>query len=526
VVLSQPSASPRAVSYSLRAVKDFADVLAVLHESSRAWGVGEDFDVHLDDVLRRARALVGFDQGMLLVVDEAGGLVARRLLAGSAADPTRLRVPLAGGLSAWALAHGRAVRVADVASDPRHVGNLPDARSSLVVPLRAGGAVVAALSLESTRPDAFTEEHEQVLAALGAPLAVALDARRVHERLRQQIRQLDALHRISQLATEPRDVSQVLAAMLEVAEDVVPDGDCAILLLDHATSSLRVRASRGYGEAARAEIPLGRGVTGRAAASGQVIVVDDVSTETDYIAGVPGARSEVAVPLLADGRVIGVLNAESARPAVYRPEHLRSLAVIAQQAAVVLRAAQLHEETRRLAITDPLTALFNRRHFVIQLAEHLRRARRYQETLAVAFLDVDRFKKLNDTHGHNVGDRALQGVAGAMRQWVRDSDEVARLGGDEFAAILLQADGLAARGVIERIRGSVAGLGVKSETGEPVALTLSAGIALFPPDGSESEFLLARADAALYEAKRRGRNRVILAADVPPGTSGPGPSAA
>ena len=504
---------------------DFADVLAALHETSRAWGVGEDFDVHLDDVLRRARALVGFEQGMLLVVDEAGGLVARRLLAPGAPEPTRVRVPLASGLSAWALAHGRAVRVADVAADPRYVHGLQDARSSLVVPLRAGGAVVALLSLESTRADVFTEEHERLLEVLGTPLALALDARRVHDRLRQQIRQLDALYRISQLATEPRDVGQVLAAMLEVAEDVVPDGDCAILLLDPATQALRVRASRGYGEAARAEIPLGRGVTGRAAALGQVIVVDDVASEPAYIAGVPGARSEVAVPLLADGRVIGVLNAESARPGVYRPEHVRSLAVIAQQAAVVLRAAQLHEETRRLSITDPLTALFNRRHFVGQLDEHLRRARRYQETLAVAFLDVDRFKKLNDTHGHNVGDRALQGVAGAMRQWVRESDEVARLGGDEFAAILLQADGAAARGVIERIRGSVAGLQVKSETGEPVALTLSAGIALFPPDGADSEYLLSRADAALYEAKRRGRNRVILAADVPAGSAGPGPSA-
>jgi len=113
-----------------------------------------------------------------------------------------------------------------------------------------------------------------------------------------------------------------------------------------------------------------------------------------------------------------------------------------------------------------------------------------------------------------------------MRQWVRDSDEVARLGGDEFAAILLQADGVAARGVIERIRGSVAHLEMKSEKGEPVALTLSAGIALFPPDGADSEFLLSRADAALYEAKRRGRNRVILAGDVPPGAPGPGPSAA
>jgi len=107
---------------------------------------------------------------------------------------------------------------------------------------------------------------------------------------------------------------------------------------------------------------------------------------------------------------------------------------------VVLRAAQLSEETRRLAVTDPLTGLHNRRYFMGQLEEALRRARRYRESFAVVLLDVDRFKAVNDRHGHAAGDRVLKSVGAALGEWVRETDQVARIGGDEFAALLIQAD--------------------------------------------------------------------------------------
>jgi diguanylate cyclase (GGDEF)-like protein len=372
------------------------------------------------------------------------------------------------------------------------------------------------LSVESSRPDAFSVEHEKLLTVLGTQAALAILSFRDRERLEERIRQLDALHRISQLATEQRELGQVLLGMLEVTQAVIPGGHSAILLLDPVARVLRVRASRGYAPGIESvAIPLGSGVTGRCAELGQVMLVEDVEREPTYIAGVPGAKSEIAVPLLAEGRVIGVFNAESEELGAYSDEHVRTLSVIAQQAAVVLRSAQLQAETRRLAITDHLTGLYNRRHFVAQLEEHLRRARRYHETVGIAFLDVDNFKALNDRHGHSAGDRALQAVAGAMREWVRETDELARLGGDEFAALLLQADTESARVVLERIRASVAELRLQDLHGQPVTLTLSAGLAIFPTDGGDSEWLLGRADAALYEAKRRGRNRVLLASEVP-----------
>ena len=146
--------------------------------------------------------------------------------------------------------------------------------------------------------------------------ALALEASRSRERMEQRLRELDALYRISQLAAGQRDLDSVLAGMLAVAQDLLPAGQAAILLLEGPEGPLRLRAARGYGPGAgELVIGLGEGVTGRCAQTGDVQLVDDVAQHPDYIPGVPGAVSELAVPLLAEGRVIGVLNAESAERA-------------------------------------------------------------------------------------------------------------------------------------------------------------------------------------------------------------------
>ena len=497
---------------------DSLAALSALYESTRALGVSDDLGSLLDDILRHARELIGFEHGVLLLPERDGGLAVRRVVGygEEANDQLQVRLAPGQGLSGWVHENRQPARVGRVESDPRYVRGLLSARSNLVVPLILRHEVVGVLCVESGRVDAFSEEHEKLLTVLGTQAALAIQSFRDRERLEERIRQLDALYRISQLATEQRELGQVLLGMLEVTEAVVP-GSHSILLLDPAERVLRVRASRGYAPGIESlVIPIGTGVTGRCAEIGQVVVVSEVAGDPNYIAGVPDARSEIAVPLLAEGRVIGVFNAESPMAAAYGDEHARTLSVVAQQAAVVLRSAELQAETRRLAITDHLTGLYNRRHFVGQLEEHLRRARRYHETMGIAFLDLDNFKELNDRHGHSAGDRALQAVAGVMREWVRGTDELARLGGDEFAAILLQTDAAGARLVLERIRASVAENALADAQGHPLGLTLSAGLALFPADGADAEWLCGRADAALYEAKRRGRNRVILASEAIP----------
>ena len=165
-----------------------------------------------------------------------------------------------------------------------------------------------------------------------------------------------------------------------------------------------------------------------------------------------------------------------------------------------------HQRLEGLALTDPLTGLSNHRAFHEALAAELQRSRREVYDIALVALDVDRFKTINDSWGHAVGDEALRLVAQALRMQTRPGDLVGRLGGDEFALALIRADAETAATVVERVRAAIAQLGIGPERAK---LTLSAGIAEFPAHADDELALIAAADCGLYAAKRAGRDRVV-----------------
>jgi diguanylate cyclase (GGDEF)-like protein len=490
------------------------NTLTALYESIRRIGLSDTLDEVLETVLDQAQRLIGFDHAAIMLYDEISGSLSVQKVLGygeRAGEILGLRLERGHGLSGWAAENRAPARVNDVSRDPRYVPGLEAARSNLAVPLLVTNQVAGVLNIESEHTEAFTEEHEELLTILGSQAALAISAALSRRRLRRKFDQLNGLFRISQLACQANSLDGTLAAILELTEELAPEGQIALLLLDQRKRALVVRAVRGYEEAVSANpIPLGEGVTGRCAESGEVLLVQDVTLHDDYIEGVRGARSELALPLKVEGRVIGVLNAESTRTQAYTGDHVRALSVIAQQAAVVIRAAQVNEEARRLAVTDSLTDLHNRRHFLDSLEMHLKRATRYGEQVALMLVDCDRLKAINDAYGHPMGDRALRAIADLLRGAVRETDEVARIGGDEFACLLLYAGRDQASAVAERLRRYIRGVQLISDEGEPITLTVSVGIALVPDNGMEANSLLKEVDRALYQAKEAGRNAVAF----------------
>jgi diguanylate cyclase (GGDEF)-like protein len=167
---------------------------------------------------------------------------------------------------------------------------------------------------------------------------------------------------------------------------------------------------------------------------------------------------------------------------------------------------RMADELRSRARTDELTNLPNFRAFRERIDDELARVDRYPEMFGVLVLDLDRFKKYNDTYGHQAGNEALQRVSSTIRQTVRSVDFPARYGGEEFAVIAPQVDRAALTAIAERVRLAIEALPAP-EDGAPV--TVSIGAALFPEDGQDRDALFEAADARLYEAKKRGRNRVV-----------------
>ncbi|HEX7956253.1 MAG TPA: GGDEF domain-containing protein, partial [Pyrinomonadaceae bacterium] len=173
--------------------------------------------------------------------------------------------------------------------------------------------------------------------------------------------------------------------------------------------------------------------------------------------------------------------------------------------------ARLFEQMQHQALTDALTGCFNRRFFEIQLERDLHLATRMRQPVSLILLDIDHFKRVNDTHGHDAGDAALRILAGALREELRGVDTAARYGGEEFAIILPQAGPEGALVVAERLRSRIE----KTEVPGVGCITASLGVATFPQDASSRELLVTTADRALYLAKRSGRNRVHSAEELP-----------
>ena len=246
---------------------------------------------------------------------------------------------------------------------------------------------------------------------------------------------------------------------------------------------------------------------------GKTVVINDME-ELSYLdrpaLAEEGISSLIATPLIAERKIIGILYVDDFAPREFSKKDESILALLATQAATAIEKMQLLERTKKLAITDELTSLYNHRHFANLFKDELRRSKRYGRPLSVMLIDIDHFKHYNDTHGHLKGNDALKDVSSAMAESVRDIDVLARYGGEEFGIILPETGKDEAIECAERLREAVERRRFKGEDKQPLGrLTISIGMATYPEDAKRENTLLDRADVALYRAKKEGRNRVI-----------------
>lgn len=281
------------------------------------------------------------------------------------------------------------------------------------------------------------------------------------------------------------------------------------VVLASSDGTLRVLASHGLQEeiARRPGRPGGSAVIARAHDAQSTVLVRELDDKADawLVRLMPGARNLIVVPLSAGGRPIGALVTEhTARPRVAR-RIVSALERASAYAALELRNAWLLEQAQRLAATDGLTKIANRRTFESTLEREVARATRTKDVVSLVMLDIDHFKVLNDTYGHQAGDEVLRNVAFALSCECRDFDTPARYGGEEFAVVLPGCGPEQAHRIAERLRRSV------SAAPAVATVTASAGVATYPVHASDSETLVRAADDALYRSKHDGRDRTSSA---------------
>ncbi|MFP3852798.1 MAG: diguanylate cyclase [Anaerolineales bacterium] len=396
-------------------------------------------------------------------------------------------------------------------------------RSVLGIPLIIGDELIGMLSLDHTQPGFYNEGHARLVQAFADQVAIAIE----------NARHFQAEQRRRQMAAMQQDITQITGASLQLEEVVervaslscqAVEADLVMLLLrPQPEGKLTLAEARAcsedlpaeYLERAREELASHlssgtlRSLPPKYGAS--IFNADDLPEHApESLRQWFGKQQGLIVPMLAAGHRTGLLLflRRSAEPGFGHSE-VEMVESIAQSVAASIENARLYAQMERMAITDPLTQLYNRRG-LSQLGEReIERARRYERDFSVLLIDLDHFKRLNDTHGHLAGDEVLRQLASLLNQLVRNIDLVARYGGEEFAVLLPECADDCAHEVAERLRQAIESTTFDTRAGE-LRITVSLGVASSESLPLQMEPLLAAADRALYAAKEAGRNQTWI----------------
>jgi diguanylate cyclase (GGDEF)-like protein len=337
-------------------------------------------------------------------------------------------------------------------------------------------------------------------------------------RMDRRFEDLNAVYTVSRSLANWLDVRSILENALDtiLSQEVLNvQAKGGIFLFNEETGRLDLTCHRNIADAlvqAEQSIDLGYCLCGRAAQSGQLILSTDCFEDKRHDTTYPGmgAHGHIILPLKANDRCLGVLFLYLPPGVEATKSQIDLLTAISNQLSIALENARLYEKVRHLSVHDPLTGLFNRRLFFDRLDEEISRSRRSASPLSLVMIDIDHFKKINDHHGHQAGDRVLIELSALMKKGMRKIDIVARFGGEEFTVLLPGADAGGACIAMERLRQDVEKhVFPVDDQGNAIPVTVSMGISTSTPDHpKEASELIRVADETLYLAKEAGRNRV------------------
>lgn len=385
------------------------------------------------------------------------------------------------------------------------------------VPIIIGGEVIGTVSVHTDDAGRlFTEEEGELAAMAAAQVAAPIKNAQLYQEEKRSRELAERLQSAGRAITSSLDLDQVLAGILHHMHEVISFEGGSIQLLEEKEEgrSMRVVAVHGYEprEVGRtrllADYPFNRALAER---EQPVILTMPDPLLRDDAGEFLTIETVMGVPLIVNDRVIGAMVLDSPLVHAYDENDAAAAMAFARFASIAVEHARLYSSVQELSILDPLTGVFNRRHFDDVLQTEWRRAARNGAPFAVLMIDVDNFKAYNDHYGHRAGDRVLQQVAAEMMAtFQRAGDLVARYGGEEFIVLLAGADSNVAAMRAEMLRWRVEQLRIPHEAlGAGGVVTISVGVAsTVPASDNECGELIGEADDELYQAKRSGRNRV------------------
>ena len=345
------------------------------------------------------------------------------------------------------------------------------------------------------------------------------DIRLIRDKIRHVETEFDVFLRVGRAIASSLELNQVLTSIMNITGKLLESEAWSLGLIDHDTGELVFEAALGArGEMIRGlRIPKGKGVIGWVAEHGEPLIVADTSKDLRHLKEVDRnvgfeSRSILCLPLKTRGKTVGAIEfINKLGRGQFTPEDIDRVRVFVDLAAVSIENALLYRHVAHLSERDELSGLYNQRTLLKILASKIEESRQTHSPLAYIFLDLDRFKSVNDRYGHLMGRETLREVGQVLLNAAKDDTILGRYGGDEFCVILPGYTRVKAREKAERIRSAIAAHTFLLKHGLSIKLTASIGLALFPEHASSFDELTRIADQAMSAAKRKQRNTVVLA---------------
>ncbi|HBY06257.1 MAG TPA: hypothetical protein DEH22_00090 [Chloroflexi bacterium] len=406
----------------------------------------------------------------------------------------------------------------DIRKDPRFLGwgGTQGMESWMGVPLIANDKIIGYLTLDSRQINTFESAQVEITQIFADHAAIAIENARLYQHAKESSSRQEVLHQVSQeMIRTGMNADQIYEAIHRAAAQLMPAESFVISILNEETAEIVAAYLWDKNERHEPQtLAPGRGLSWHVIETGDPVLAYDyynqqelASVNAVHFGSDDHIRSVLAIPMRLGGKVIGMLSAQSYQAHYYTIEDQNILEMLAAYAAIAIDNAHLFSEVQRLAITDSLTGVYNRRHFFSVAQKEIMRARRYKHPISIMMLDLDYYKEINDTYGHVLGDLALKQIAEQCNQNIRKTDILARYGGDEFIILLPETDIIQCEEIAERLRKYME-LNPITIDDTAFRITLSVGISGTSKKIPELNFLLKCADAALYQAKASGRNCV------------------
>ncbi len=421
------------------------------------------------------------------------------------------------GIVAAAIARGETVSLqGDKAGlHVPYYADLPEVGAVCAAPLIEAGHIRGVLVVDRPEVDPFTSIEEELLASATHFMLRAIENERVFVQLeRAKIEQGKLYRAVDTLAGATTEL-EVIEACVSSAREFAAFDYAIVTLFDRSKGEHEICAVSGEGD----EL-LGERFRHNAGLVSMVVANrHPLPYRGDYDAArqmvfsrklqPPDMPSLLVLPLIVHDRALGTLVLGSRRRGAFGDSVRPTLEVLASHVAVSLANARMVKRLEEMATTDGMTGLFNKRALTEMAQQKVKSAIRFKKALSVLVCDIDHFKKVNDTYGHDVGDVVIRGFGEVLKRTKRDTDVVARFGGEEFVLVCEQTDAEGALLLAERVRSEIEATTFHSEAG-PLKVTCSVGVATLPQAGESWDSLFKATDEALYVSKRTGRNRVTL----------------